>query len=77
MSRGLVKKNQDIAHSEYLFWKTLENVENGISINGETFNNLRYADDTVVPADPAQSIQRLIDRIAITSDKYGMRIKYC
>ena len=41
----------------------LRNLENypGVKINGENINNIRYADDTVLIADSAENLQRLLD----------------
>jgi hypothetical protein len=51
-------------YSEYIFRETLNEVEEGISINGTSLNNLRYADDTIVFADTIKGLQILIDKIA-------------
>jgi len=40
----------------------------------ETINNLRYADDTVLKADSAGGLQKLIDRVVEACDIYGMRL---
>ena len=61
-------------YSEHLFKEALENIEDGVVINGEIINNLRYADDTVLIADTAEGLQRLIDRVETACNRYGMKI---
>ena len=43
-------------YSEHLFKEALENIKDGVLINGEIINNLRYADDTVLIADTAEGL---------------------
>jgi len=45
------------------------------SVCGETINNLRYADDTVLIADSAEGLQELIDRmVEACGMEWGMRL---
>ena len=46
----------------------------GVTINGRTINNLRYADDIVLIATSAAALQQLIDRINEVSKEYGLEI---
>lgn len=62
------------AYSERLFIEVLEEAEEGIVLNGMLINNLRYADDTILLADTAEEIQRLIDRVVRTYVLYNMRL---
>lgn len=43
-------------YSEYIFRESLDEMEEGIPINGVKLNNIRYADDTIVFADSIQSL---------------------
>ena len=61
-------------YSERLFRDALEEAEDGVTINGVIINNLRYADDTVLLADTAEGLQRLIDRVTKVCDMYNMRL---
>lgn len=61
-------------YSERLFREALENAEDGILINGVLINNLRYADDTVLIADTAEGLQRLIDRVTEVCALYNMHL---
>ena len=61
-------------YSEHLFRDALHDAEDGISINGISINNFRYADDTVLLADSPEALQRLIDRIEVASRQYSMRL---
>ena len=51
----------------------LRNLENypGVKINGENINNIRYADDTVLIADSAENLQRLLDMTIEKSEEMG------
>ena len=61
-------------YSEILFRQAFSETEEGIKINGETINNLRYADNTVLIADSAEGLQKLIDRVVEACNMYGMRL---
>uniref|UniRef100_A0A8D8S118 Craniofacial development protein 2 n=1 Tax=Cacopsylla melanoneura TaxID=428564 RepID=A0A8D8S118_9HEMI len=50
-------------YSEYIFRESLDEMEEGIPINGVKLNNIRYADDTIVFADSIQALQALMDSI--------------
>lgn len=59
-------------YSEYVMNLSLDDVDEGILINGERLNNIRYADDTIVFADSLEGLQSLITRIANFSKEYGL-----
>lgn len=61
-------------YSEYIFRESLDEMEEGIPINGVKLNNIRYEDDTIVFADSIQSLQALMDRIVEVSHQYGLDI---
>ncbi|KAL1446308.1 hypothetical protein WDU94_012325 [Cyamophila willieti] len=61
-------------YSEQIFKEALEEEEDGILINGERINNIRYADDTIVFADSQEGLHRLVNKIAMISSKYGLDI---
>lgn len=46
----------------------------GVLLNGERLNNIRYADDTVMFADTPESLRFLVDRVTMSSNKYGLDI---
>ena len=46
----------------------------GIRINGETVNNLRYADDTVIMANNIDELQILMDKISSACEDFGLKI---
>ncbi|XP_077295555.1 uncharacterized protein LOC143917829 [Arctopsyche grandis] len=50
-------------YSENIFREALNEVSDGITINGQTINNIRYADDTVILRDSMESLQKLIDKV--------------
>lgn len=59
-------------YSEKIFEEALYELDEGILVNGERLNNIRYADDTVVFADSMEGLQRLMDRVVESSSKYGL-----
>ena len=61
-------------YSEAIFSKALQNSTEGIKINGEPINNLRYADDTVIIASELADLQNLLQKIYLTSEEYGLAL---
>ena len=43
-------------------------------MNGETINNIRYADDTVILANSLEDLQTLLEKINATSGKHGLNL---
>ena len=58
-------------YSKKIFQETLDGSPEGIKINGETINNIRYADDIVILASSLEDLQTLLKKINATSVKYG------
>ena len=52
----------------------MEGSPEGIKINGETINNIRYADDTVILANSLEDLQTLLEKINATIVKYGLNL---
>jgi len=50
-------------YSEAGFREALENVKEGVKINGTLINNIRFAYDTVVVADRVPHLQNMMDLI--------------
>ena len=44
----------------------------GVKINGENINNIRYADDTVLIADSEENLQRLLGITIEKSEEMGL-----
>uniref|UniRef100_A0A8D9AT98 Craniofacial development protein 2 n=1 Tax=Cacopsylla melanoneura TaxID=428564 RepID=A0A8D9AT98_9HEMI len=61
-------------YSERIFEEALEDAEEGLPINGTRLNNIRYADDTIVFSDSQEGLQNLVNRISVTSSKYGLEM---
>ncbi|KAL1447016.1 hypothetical protein WDU94_015647 [Cyamophila willieti] len=61
-------------YSEHIFGEALQDIDEGISINGVKLNNLRYADDTIVFSDTLEGLQTLMIRVTETSRAYGLDI---
>ena len=51
----------------------LRNIEDcqGMKINGQNLNNLRYADDTILMAESDDQLQKLLDIVVLESEKLG------
>ena len=58
-------------YSEKIFQEALEGE---IKINGETINNIRYANDTFIFASSLEHLQTLLEKINATSVKYGLNL---
>jgi hypothetical protein len=46
----------------------------GASIGGRRVNNLRFADDIALISTTLQEAQKLLDKVSLTSDRYGQEI---
>ena len=46
----------------------------GIKVGGININNIRYADDTALIATSQVNLQRLVDRVVVKSNAYGMEV---
>ncbi len=58
-------------YSERIINEALDE-EEGISINGHRITTTRYADDTVVLAKSEADLQRMMNKLVLTSNMYGM-----
>jgi len=61
-------------YSEFIFREALEEVNDGIKINGEYINNIRYSDDTVIFANNMTCLQRILNKIVDTSESFALFI---
>ncbi|CAG9841161.1 unnamed protein product [Diabrotica balteata] len=61
-------------YSEAVFQEALSDSIEGISINGEVLNNLRFADDTVIITDNNNDLQNLMQRLNERCHEYGLKI---
>jgi hypothetical protein len=61
-----------VLYSENIM-RIIENMP-GVKVGGYNFNNLRYADDTVLVAQSEEDLQRLIDVIVIESNLKGLSL---
>lgn len=61
-------------YSEQIFREALEEVDHGILLNGERFNNIRYADDTIIIADSFEGLQELMANVTSISYKFGLEL---
>lgn len=61
-------------YSEAIFRDALEEENEGIIINGQTINNIRYADDTVILADSMNKLQHLMDKVNTACKDKGLKM---
>ena len=61
-------------YSEKIFQEALEDSPEEIEINGETINNIRYTDDTVILTSSLEDLQTPLEKINATSVKYGLNL---
>lgn len=49
-------------YADEIFKEALENATEGIKLNGELINNIRYADDTAILANDTEDLQLLLQK---------------
>ena len=52
----------------------LEEAQAGIKISGRNVNNLRYADDTTLMAESEEELKRLLMKVKVESEKFGLKL---
>ena len=52
----------------------LEEAQAGIKIAGRNINNLRYADDTTLMAESEEELKRLLMKVKVESEKFGLKL---
>ena len=52
----------------------LEEAQAGIKIAGRNINNLRYADDTTLMAEPEEELKSLLMKVKEESEKVGLKL---
>ena len=52
--------------------RPLDSINRGISVNGSTINNIRYADDTALIADSEEGLQGILDLTVNASSTEGL-----
>ncbi|GJQ85765.1 hypothetical protein Trydic_g20327 [Trypoxylus dichotomus] len=57
--------------------KVLEDVNEGISVNGKRLNNIQYADDTIIMADSLRELLQLMTRVKDVSGDCNLDISLC
>ena len=60
-------------YSEFLIEEALSDRE-GLHINGENINNIRFADDTVLIAESKEDLQEMINELNQKCIEYGMSL---
>ena len=56
-----------------IFYRQIDKLR-GVKIGGRNFNNLRYADDTVLLAEPEEDPQKIVDHVKSESESFGLLI---
>ena len=52
----------------------LEEAQAGIKIAGRNINNFRYADDTTLMAESEEQLKRLLVKVKVESEKFGLKL---
>ena len=52
----------------------LDVAQAGIKIAGRNINNLRYADDTTLMAESEEELKRLLMKVKVESEKFGLKL---
>ena len=60
-------------YSEFIL-RSLDDVPEGVLVNGVRINNIRYADDTILIATSEKGLQRLLDEANISGEPKGLSI---
>jgi len=60
-------------YTEYMM-KEIQDEIKGISVGGQNFTNLRYADDAVFVSDEEVELQTIITRVTEVCEQYGMEV---
>jgi len=60
-------------YTEYMM-KEIQDETKGISVGGQNFTNLRYADDAVFVSDEEVELQTIITRVTEVCEQYGMEV---
>ena len=61
-------------YSEFIL-RRLKGIEEGMQINGQRINNIRYADDTVLVASTEAGLQLQLNKVLTLSGKFGLMMK--
>nr|CAH7764639.1 unnamed protein product [Callosobruchus chinensis] len=61
-------------NSERILQRALENIVEGMKVNGRFVNNIRYADDTVILANSQTGLQKRINAVTNEGDAFGLTI---
>lgn len=61
-------------YSEEIIKVALNEEPAGITINGQTINNLRYADDTVIIAETLNDLQRIVKKLKDVGLQFGLNM---
>lgn len=61
-------------YSEAVFQQALSDCSEGITINGEILNNLRFADDTVIVTNNIGDLQSMMQRLNMCCREFGLKM---
>ena len=70
-----ITRSFQLVYSEMIL-RELEDVDQGVVVNGVRINNIRYADDTVLIASSPEGLQRLFNVATDASEERGLSINH-
>ena len=63
------------SYAEYIMPNTgWDEAQDGIKISGRNFNNLRYADDTILMAETEEELKSLLMKVKEESEKAALKL---
>ena len=61
-------------YAESMMNEAMESIKEGIKIGGQLLADIRFADDQAMVAESNKGLQKIMERLNETAEKYGMRI---
>ena len=70
----ILSPNLFSVYTERIMREALDGLEIGVNIGGYVYNNLRYADDTVLLATSREDLETILDRVRKASASFGLHL---
>src|ERR1041385_1407630 len=61
-------------YAESMMIEAMEGIEEGIKVGGKLVADVRFADDQAMASGTPRGLQKIMDRLSETADRYGMKI---
>jgi hypothetical protein len=60
-------------YAEFMMMEAMEGVEEGVEVGGKVLSDFRFADDQGIVASTQKELQKVMDDVNATAEKYGMK----